>query len=296
MISSQMNRTKQQLMKWREKHPLDTIERWRKAMDYMATFQRIGSNALIKRRKLTSIPGECLSPVDGEKDKVLIYFHGGGYISGSIHNSLAFASRLALKSRVSVLLAGYRLAPEHPFPAALNDALSAYVKVLSSGISGENIAIGGNSAGGGLALATMIKARDMGLPLPKFSLLISPWVDLTNSGSSIKENVKVDPVLTPAALDFAASLYAGSKPASHPQVSPLFADLKGLPPSFIQVGTAELLLDDSIRFFTKARSTGIDVTLDRWEGCPHCFVLLNENIPEVKEGFDNILKFIRQFF
>jgi len=186
--------------------------------------------------------------------RVLLFFHGGGYCSGSIASHRDMVTRVGRAAGVRTLALGYRLAPEHPFPAALDDALAAYGFLLEQGIAPEKIAIGGDSAGGGLTLATITSLRDAGRPLPGCSWLVSPWVDLQMTGASLAEKADVDPLIQKPYLEELASAYlAGADPAG-PLVSPLHADLGGLPPLLVQVGSAETLLDDALRIARRAES------------------------------------------
>jgi epsilon-lactone hydrolase len=225
------------------------------------------------------------------KDSVILYLHGGAYALGSINIHREYLSRLALATQQKVLAINYRLAPEHPYPAALEDSLTAYRWLLSQGFDSSNIAIAGDSAGGGLTLATLLSLRDAGDSLPACAVCISPWVDLTLSSKSIHTNTIVDPLLNSNILKAYSKQYAGDFATNLPLISPIFADLKGLPPLLIHAGTNEILLDEAIQISENARLAGVDVTLETWEGMFHVFQIL-PFLPETKISFDHIAKFI----
>ena len=196
--------------------------------------------------------------------RVLLFLHGGGYCSGSIASHRGMVTETGRAAKVRTLAVGYRLAPEHPFPAALDDALAAYDFLLDQGIAPGAIVIGGDSAGGGLTLACMTRLRDAGKPLPGCGWLVSPWVDLQMTGASLAEKADIDPLIQKPYLEELASAYlAGADPAG-PLVSPLRADLHGLPPLLVQVGSAETLLDDAVRIARRAGAADVPVSLDIW--------------------------------
>ena len=201
--------------------------------------------------------------------RTIVYFHGGGYIGGSARSMRALAAWVAAAARTPVCAVEYRLAPEHPFPAAFDDAMAVYGAVLAAGIAPARLGLLGDSAGGGLAVAAMLAARDRGVPLPAAAALISPWLDLTAAGGSREANAASDDVL---ALRHGATLvaaYAGTHDPAHPYLSPLRGDLRGLPPMLVQVSTSEILLDDAVGLEAQGRAAGLEVTCDRWEGLPH---------------------------
>ncbi|MGW4566851.1 alpha/beta hydrolase fold domain-containing protein [Streptomyces sp. NPDC004561] len=202
---------------------------------------------------------------------VILYFHGGAYALGSAVSSVGLASDIARHARSQLLTVDYRLAPEHPHPAALQDAVAAYRGLLDAGVPAAGIALAGESAGGGLALAALVALRDADLPLPAAAALLSPWVDLTLSGASTTAKAAADPALTPGALRRRAADYAGTRDVAHGPISPLFADLTGLPPLLVQAGSHEILLDDATRLATRAAAADVAVTLDVTPGVPHVF-------------------------
>jgi acetyl esterase/lipase len=188
----------------------------------------------------------------------------------------------------------YRLAPEHPFPAALEDSLAAYRWLLSNGIKHTNIVIGGDSAGGGLAAATLVALRYAGEPMPAAGILHSGWTDLTNSGGTFISKAEEDPIIDRDMVDNMAMAYLGDKDRKTPLASPFHADLRGLPPLLMQVGTAEVLLDDSLGFAERAKAAGVDVTLEVWDDVPHVWQMFAPILPEAQQAIDHCGEFIRK--
>ncbi|NWF69848.1 MAG: alpha/beta hydrolase, partial [Chloroflexi bacterium] len=207
----------------------------------------------------------------------------GGYATGSIDSYLMVGATLAQTTGIKVLIPEYRLAPEHPFPAALEDALAAYRWLLRSGTTSQRIIFAGDSAGGGLAVAALSALRDAGAPLPRAAVLISPFVDLEGTGESLRTRAAADPYVKPedkALLRY----YIGSHDPRHPLLSPLYADLRGLPPLLIHVGDDEILLSDSTRLAEKATDAGVDVTLKIWPGMWHVFHFFAPLLPEARQA------------
>ena len=239
------------------------------------------------------VPAHWLAAPGTGTGRVLLFLHGGGYELGSVRSDGELAARLGRASGMRVLFPEYRLAPEHPFPAAIDDVLAAWRWLCTAqGLSARSMAVAGDSAGGGLAVALLVAARDAGEALPAAAALMSQTVDLTSSGASMTERAGQDPVSTPAMLrQFAAGYLAGADPKT-PLASPLFASLAGLPPLLIQVGTADLLLSDSERLATAAAGAGADVTLQIGEGLPHVYQLLL-GTPEAAEATEQIGGFLR---
>jgi monoterpene epsilon-lactone hydrolase len=270
--------------------------------------------ATLEERRATFTPGDRLHPVPddvlvtdvtaggvaahwlaapGTDDgRVLLFLHGGGYELGSLRSDGELAARLGRASGMRVLFLEYRLAPEHPFPAAIDDVLAAWRWLRTDqGLSAPSIAVAGDSAGGGLAVALLVATRDAGEALPAAALM-SPTVDLTSSGASMTERADQDPISTPAMLrQFASEYLAGADPKT-PLASPLFASLAGLPPLLIQVGTADLLLSDSERLAAAAAEAGVDATLEIGDGLPHVYQLLL-GTPEAAAATERIGKFLR---
>lgn len=222
---------------------------------------------------------------------VILYLHGGAYALGSINSHRQWIARLAGATGRRALAINYRLAPEHPFPAALEDALSAYHWLLDQGSEPAQIFIAGDSAGGGLALAALLALRDGGEPLPAGAICFSPWTDLTLSGASMQGKADLDPILDPDSLRKYAAYYAGDHDLSEPLISPLFAELSGLPPLLIQVGTDEILLDDATRLAERAREAGVSVTLEIGDEMFHVFHMFSF-LPETKKAVESITRFV----
>lgn len=244
--------------------------------------------------ELGGVAGEWSRHADYSGQRTLLYLHGGGYILGCAQAYRDLAGRLALAAQAKVFAADYRLAPEHLFPAALEDALACYRALIADGVPAESIVIAGDSAGGGLTLATLIALREAGDTLPAAAVCLSPWSDLTASGETMTSNAKADPMLTPAALDYMAGNYVGDTDRSDPRLSPCLADLGGLPPLLVHVGSSEILLDDSRRVAQKITSTGGQVTLDIWPGMPHVWHLFAGLIPEGRQAIVKLGEFVER--
>ncbi|MFJ9371618.1 alpha/beta hydrolase [Nocardia sp. NPDC101769] len=227
---------------------------------------------------------------------VVLYFHGGGYAVGSASGGAGLASDIARRAHARAIAVEYRLAPEHPHPAATDDALAAYRALLDSGVPPERIAFAGESAGGGLVLATLLNAKRAGLPQPRAAIVMSPWVDLTNTRASRATRAAADPALTPRDLEACAAYYAGTADPADPLVSPLFGDLEGLPPLLIQVGSDEILLDDAIDFAARAASSDVSVQLDVTPEVPHVFQGMAAILDEAVQALDRAGAFLRSQF
>ena len=240
------------------------------------------------------VPAEWVVVPGNEESRVILYFHGGGYNAGSLATHRDLVSRLAKETGRRILAADYRLAPEHPFPAAVEDAITVYSWLLNDqGIPPDRIVVGGDSAGGGLTLAALVKLKEEGIPMPQAAFCLSPWTDLTVTGESITAKAGEDPFIEPEALRYLAAQYLqqGTDP-KNPLASPLYADLTGLPPLLIQVGERECLLDDSRRLAEKASQAGVDVTIDVWEGMIHVFQSFAPVAPEGKAGIRRIAEYL----
>jgi len=239
------------------------------------------------------VPAHWLAAPGTDTGRVLLFLHGGGFELGSLRSDGELAARLGRASGMRVLFPEYRLAPEHPFPAAIDDVLAAWHWLRDDqDLSPTSLAVAGDSAGGGLAVALLQAARDAGQALPAAAALMSPTVDLTSSGASMTERADQDPFSTPAMLRQLASDYLAGADPKTPLASPLFASLSGLPPLLIQVGTADLLLSDSERLATAAAQAGVDVTLEIGEGLPHVYPIML-GTPEAAQATEQIGKFLR---
>jgi epsilon-lactone hydrolase len=226
----------------------------------------------------------------------ILYFHGGVYVIGTAAATVPLVSDLARRARAKAVTVEYRLAPEHPYPAAVDDACAIYKGLLAQGIDAGQIALAGESAGGGLAVATLLALRNAGLPLPCSALLMSPYADLTLSGETIAARAASDPILTPEGLRLRVPDYVGGADASDPQISPIFADLSGLPPLLIQVGSNEILLSDAVRLAGRAALADVPVTLEVTPGVPHLFQGFAALLDEGSAALDRAAEFLRTQF
>ena len=241
------------------------------------------------------VPAEWIATPGVVAERVICYLHGGGYVLGSINTHREMVSRLSRAAGARVLILDYRLAPENPFPAAVDDSLAAYRWLLSVGVDPARLVIAGESAGGGLTVATLVALRDAGEPLPRAGICLSPWVDFEGLGESMVTNAEMDnPLLNREGGLMWAKAYLGNIDPRTPSASPLYADLTGLPPLLIQVGTAEILFDDARRLADRARAAGVDVTLEPWDDMIHMWHFFAAMLPEGQQAIDRIGEFIRQ--
>lgn len=238
------------------------------------------------------VPAAWIVPADAVPGRVILYAHGGSYNSGSITSHIPLTGNIALAAQARLLAVDYRLAPEHPFPAALEDALSAYRWLLAQNIDPKRIVLAGDSAGGGLMLALILSLRDSGTPLPAAAACLSPWTDLTCSGESWTKNAKTDFMLKLIPTMQAAEIYLRDADPHNSLASPLFGDLHNLPPILLQVGSNEIILSDSVQFAEKAKSAGVDVTFDVWDGMQHEWQYAASLLPEARQALARIGEFI----
>ncbi|MFL6555686.1 MAG: alpha/beta hydrolase, partial [Bacillus sp. (in: firmicutes)] len=232
-----------------------------------------------------------------DDDKVILYLHGGGYAFCSANTHRPLAASIGSSAGVKVLFPEYRLAPEHPFPAAIEDAITVYRWLLNQGYDPSNIIFAGDSAGGGLSVAATLVLRDQNEPLPRALVCLSPWVDLTSSGESYRKNKGVDPYLTVSGVKEAALMYSGQEtPLDHPLISPVFADLTGFPPLFIQAGNHEILQSDAELLTKKAQQSGVDVTFKVWDKMWHVWQMSGDKLPEAKNAIREIGDYIKKLF
>jgi len=239
-------------------------------------------------------PAIWFSYEDSLPDRIILYLHGGGYVGGTIQHSRNHASDLARATGLRVVSLDYRLAPENPFPAALEDVLAAYTELTVIGFKPENIVLTGISAGGGLVLAATLACRDAGQPLPGALVGLSPWCDLTVSQITVQANEQRDIILTPELLEGAASLYAGDQDRKNPLISPFLGDVTGLPPLLLQASSSELLLGEIIALADKAKKSGVETELQIYDGVWHGWQALNELIPEARAAQTEIGRFVRR--
>ncbi len=242
----------------------------------------------VEETELAGRPAWRAVPPSAHPTRTVLYLHGGGYVIGSPASHGALVTHLAAAAGATVWALDYRLAPEHPYPAALDDAVAAVRALLEAGVPAGSLTIAGDSAGGGLTLAAVLRLRDEGGPLPAGAVLLSPWLDLTHSGDSIREREALDPMVSPAMLDRWADEYTAAgraaDPATSPGVSPLVGDLAGLPPLLVHVGTEEILLDDARRLAGRVDAVGGDIDLHVGEGLIHVWHLFVGVVPEADEA------------
>jgi epsilon-lactone hydrolase len=240
------------------------------------------------------VSAEWITAPNASDAATLLYLHGGGYVIGSTNVYAGFVGRLSAETGLRALALNYRLAPEDPFPAALDDATTAYRWLLKHAVRPEAIIIAGDSAGGGLTAATLLALKAAGDPLPLAAVMISPWTDLSCSGDTHNTHAHRDPALTPEILQHWAKFYTGANSATDPLISPLFGDYSGLPPMLVMVGDSEVLLDDSRQYAEKAKAAGVDVTLEVWDEMVHIFPVFAPMLPEGQKGIERIGEWVRE--
>jgi epsilon-lactone hydrolase len=258
-----------------------------------ARYAKIPDGVTVKEQIIEGIKTEWLIPAEANSEKLIMYVHGGGYVSGSCSDHRGFVSKFAKFTGITNLVFEYRLAPENPFPAALDDSVKVYHWLLDAGYKPENIVIAGESAGGGLCLATLLALKENKIPLPAGAVAISPWTDLTCSSDSYQTKNRFSPAPLNSWFVFSKH-YCGKTPANNPFISPLFGDLKGLPPLFINSGVNDELFDDGEKFAQKAKNVNVDVKFRAGTGMVHCYPLLAPMFPEATQAMNEIVEFIRQ--
>ncbi|MFV8751124.1 alpha/beta hydrolase [Nannocystaceae bacterium ST9] len=272
-----------------------SLEEQRAALDAMGSQAEMPAGMMVARSSLAGVPLEQLTPANRER-RVVLYVHGGGFTMGSCESHRALAGRIGAACRARVVLPEYRLAPEHPFPAGLEDLVAVYRALLASGTPAEQIIVVGDSAGGGLAVSMLLRAREAGLPSPRAMVLLSPWLDLTCSGESMQTRADVDPWLRPDMCLAIRDFYLADADPSQTLASPLMAELAGLPPMLIQVGDHEILLSDAKRMAVRAWAAGIDAELQVSPDLWHVFQLFAPMLPDAVEAIERIGTFVDQRF
>src|SRR4051812_765654 len=269
-----------------------SVDEQRRLLRELLSAQPLPADVTVTAGELGGVPTAEIT-VDGiEPHHVVLYFHGGVYVMGDAALAADLASQVGRRTQALVVSVDYRLAPEHSYPAAVDDALAAYEALLDDGTHPSDIVFAGESAGGGLAIATLVNARDHGLPLPAASLLMSPYVDLTLAGTTMETRSEVDPLLSREALQARIPDYTSGQDAGLGLISPLFADLSGLPPLMIQAGTHEVLLDDAVRLAQRAAAADLEVTLDITPGVPHVFQAYHAILDEAGAALDTAGRFL----
>ena len=272
------------------------VDTQRRLLREAVSAQPLPADVTVTAGALGGVPTAEIT-VDGiEPRHVVLYFHGGVYVIGDAFLAADLASQVGRRSQAKVISVDYRLAPEHPYPAAVDDALAAYEALLHTGFAPSDIAFAGESAGGGLAVATLVNARDHGLPLPAAAFVMSPYVDLTLAGTTMETKRELDPLFTRELIQARVTDYTAGHDAALGLISPIFADLSGLPPLIIQAGSHELLLDDAVRLAQKAAAADVEVTLDITPGVPHVFqayhAILDEAVGALDRGGQLLLTYL----
>lgn len=266
----------------------------RERLDEVGSISPVADDISLEPVDLGGLSGEWSMAPGSDATRILMFFHGGGYCSGSILSHRRMVTEAGRAAGVRTLAVGYRLAPEHPFPAAFDDALTAWRFLRKQGVAPSRIAIGGDSAGGGLTVALINRLRDAGEELPACAWLVSPWTDLTMSGETLATKDAVDPLIHECYLGELADAYlAGAVDSTDPRVSPLYSNLNGLPPTLIQVGSAETLLADATRFAAAAGAADVPVTLEIWPHMIHAWPLWNAQLEAGRQALANAGAFIR---
>jgi monoterpene epsilon-lactone hydrolase len=271
-----------------------SIEEFRAQVDKTpALFGKLPDHMQLESVMISDLYAEWLRHVEAPQDEAILYFHGGGYVSGTCEAHRTHVSKVVNGSHINALTFQYRVAPEHPFPAALDDALAAYRCLLDQGFAPQKIAFMGDSAGGGLCLATLNAIKDKKLPMPAVVVALSPWTDLACTGDSYQTNAAT--CLSPTgSWTVFSSYYVGEADATNPWISPLYGSLAGLPPMRIYVGSDEVMLDDAVQYAEKAKAAGVDVTLTVGEGLFHCYPICAPAFPEATEALAELCKFMKQ--
>jgi acetyl esterase/lipase len=252
--------------------PIDSdVNEQRRLLRELLSAQPLPGDVTVIAATLGDVPTAEITVEGIEPRHVVLYFHGGVYVMGDAFLAADLASQVGRRTQAKVISIDYRLAPEHPYPAAVDDTLAAYEALLDDGVAPSDIVFAGESAGGGLAIATLVNARDRGLPLPAAAFVMSPYADLTLAGSTMDTKRDADPLLSPEALQARVTDYTSGQDAALGLISPVFADLSGLPPLIIQAGSHEVLLDDAVRLAQQAAIADVEVTLDITPGVPHVF-------------------------
>jgi acetyl esterase/lipase len=273
--------------------PVDSdVDEQRRLLRDLTSAQPLPADVTVTATALGGVPTAEITVAGIEPQHVVLYFHGGVYVLGDAFLAADLGSQIGRRTRAKVISVDYRLAPEHPYPAAVHDALTAYEALLHNGTAPTDIAFAGDSAGGGLAIATLLNASDHGLPLPAAAFVMSPYVDLTLTGRTLETKRKVDPLLSRELLQPRVTDYTVGQDAAIDLISPIFADLSGLPPLIIQAGSHEVLLDDALRLARQAATADVEVTLDITPRVPHVFQAYYPILDEAAAALDRAGQFL----
>lgn len=272
------------------------VHKIRKRLDFIGRFLMRAFGVRVERTTVAGLYAEWLRPRHAPDDRVLLFLHGGAYLIGSCRSHGQMVSHIARAAGVNALVPEYRLAPEHKFPAAVEDCVAVYRELIASGIKSENIVIAGDSAGGGLTVATLLSLRDAGDPLPAAAVLLSPFLDVTSSGESARTRADQDPWFRVSDMELVVRNYCSADELENPLVSPVFANVDGFPPVLIQVGDDEILLSDSTRFADKLKAAGSKVELEIWPEMWHVFQLFVGKMPEARLAINKIGAYLRAVY
>ncbi len=289
MASEQLNKVIERI-KSQPQNPNASMEQRRAGMERIS--ERVPADIICEKVSAGGVNAEWIAAPGATADRVILYLHGGGYVLGSVNTHRAMISRIARASNARALAIDYRLAPEHPFPAAVEDTIAAYRWLLAEGYQPRKIVIAGDSAGGGLTIAALLAIRDAGLSMPAGVVPISPWTDLEGTGESVRTRAAKDVMVTQDNLASSAKQYYGTHDPKDPLVSPLHANFRGLPQMLIQVGDAEILLDDATRVAARAKAAGVQVELEVWDEMPHVWHVFAKLLPEGQQAIDKIGRFV----
>jgi acetyl esterase/lipase len=285
-VSTQQRETLDAILRQSAFAPGSDVSEQRRQLRELLSAQPLPAGITVTAAALGGVPAAEIT-IDGTEPRhVVLYFHGGVYVMGDAFLAAGLASQVARRAAARVFSVGYRLAPEHPYPAAVDDALAAYEALLHNGTPPSDIAFAGESAGGGLAIAALVNARDHGLPLPAAAYVMSPYADLTLAGTTMQTKRDADPLLSRENLQPRVTDYTSGQDAALGLISPIFADLSGLPPLIIQAGTHEVLLDDAIRLARQAATADVEVTLDITPRVPHVFQAYYPILDEAAAALD----------
>lgn len=274
-------------------HPApDALDALRAQYDKAERFFKLPSGVVVEPVRVGALPAEWLRPAGARADATVLYLHGGGYAIGSAKSHRHLAAAIAKAAGTPALLVDYRRAPEHPFPAAVEDAVASYRWLLGTGHPSRRIVVAGDSAGGGLTVATLVALRDAGTALPAAGVCISPWVDLTCGGASYQTKAASDPLVTREGVARMAAWYLAGADPKTPLASPLHADLRGLPPLLVHVGSEEVLLDDARQLATQAGAAGVEATLAVWPEMVHVWHWFLGMLDEAQAAVDDIGAFV----
>ena len=282
-----------ELLTSRERPENPTVEDSRAGFEKLARVVGGKTPADVRQVDAGGVPSELVSAGGASDDTATLYLHGGGYVIGSPRTHREFARRLSAASRAQVLVIDYRLAPEDPFPAPVEDAVSAYRWLLDEGYAPEKLSIAGDSAGGGLTAAALVSIRDQGLPLPVCGVCLSPWVDMEGIGDSMTSRADRDPMVQKEGLVGMAGVYLGGADPRSPLAAPMYADLAGLPPLLIQVGASETLFDDAVRLDEKAKAAGVETAFEEWDDMIHVWHIFAPMLDEGQQAIERMAEFMR---